>query len=72
MKAPFDAAAVAEDAARRAFDTASGIVAPEYSQDDIALAFSRTHDGNLISVPAWGEWLRWDACRWRSDDVLAV
>ena len=72
MNAPFDAGAVAEEAVRRAFDAASGIVAPEYSHDDIALAFSRTNDGDLIFVPTWGHWLKWDVCRWRPDDTLRV
>ena len=72
MTAPFDAAAIAEEAVRRAAHPESDREAPEYSQDAIALDFSRAHAGDLIYVPAWGQWLRWDACRWRHDDTLAV
>lgn len=36
-----------------------------YSDDALTLGFSARHDGNLLYVPAWSAWLRWDGCRWR-------
>jgi putative DNA primase/helicase len=46
--------------------------APEGS--DIALAdiFSTRHAGQLLYVPTWGHWLRWDGFRWAKDATLAV
>ena len=72
MNAPFDAGAVAEEAVRRAASAPADIEGPEYSHDSLALAFSRNHDGELIYVPSWSQWLRWDGCRWRADDTLRV
>jgi len=46
--------------------------APEYSDDALALAFSDRHAGQLLHVPEWGAWLRWDGCRWAFDKTLAV
>ena len=43
-----------------------------YSDDALALGFSARHDGDLLYVPAWHAWLRWDGCRWRRDDTLHV
>lgn len=45
---------------------------PAISDDALALAFSTRHDGQLLYVPSLGTWLRWDGCRWKADDVLAV
>lgn len=46
--------------------------APEYSDDAIALAFSDRHAAELLYVPEWGHWLRWDGARWSQDKTLAV
>ena len=45
---------------------------PAYSDDALALAFSGRHNGQLVFVPAWSSWLRWDGCRWLRDDTLRV
>ncbi len=45
---------------------------PRFSDDAIAVAFSERHDGQLLYVPAWSAWLRWDGCRWAKDDTLRV
>ncbi|MDB5414115.1 MAG: uncharacterized protein JWR10_2450 [Rubritepida sp.] len=44
----------------------------EYSDDAIALAFSDRHATDLLFVPEWGHWLRWDGSRWSRDTTLAV
>jgi len=51
---------------------AIGPLPPAFSDDELALAFSVRHDGQLLYVPAWGHWLGWDGCRWARDDTLAV
>jgi putative DNA primase/helicase len=45
---------------------------PECSEDSLALAFSATHDGRLLYVPAWGFWLVWDGKRWAQDRKLTT
>jgi putative DNA primase/helicase len=45
---------------------------PEFSDDALALEFSTRHDGQLLYVPAWSRWLRWDGSRWAEDDTLRV
>ena len=49
-----------------------GALPPAFSDDELALEFSDRHDGQLLYVPTWGHWLRWDGCRWARDDTLAV
>ena len=51
---------------------AIGALPPAFSDDSLALRFSARHDGQLLFVPAWGHWLRWDGCRWADDETLAV
>ncbi|TCH97639.1 hypothetical protein EJV46_16105 [Roseococcus sp. SYP-B2431] len=46
--------------------------APQFSDDALALAFSDRHNGQLLYVPQWASWLRWDGCRWARDETLAV
>ncbi len=45
---------------------------PEFSDDGLALSFSTKHASQLLYVPAWSRWLRWDGVRWASDDTLHV
>ena len=51
---------------------AIGVAPPAFSDDELALSFSREYDGKLLYVPDWGHWLRWDGSRWARDDTLAV
>lgn len=44
----------------------------EFSDDALALRFSDQHGDELLYVPAWGTWQRWDGCRWAHDDTLVV
>ena len=45
---------------------------PQFSDDGLALEFSRQHDGQLLYVAIWGHWLRWDGTKWAADTTLAV
>jgi putative DNA primase/helicase len=44
----------------------------ELSEDALAIRFSERHDGAMLYVPAWGQWLRWDGTRWAEDELLHV
>lgn len=45
---------------------------PRFSEEALALRFSRKYEGDLRYVAGWGRWMRWDGARWREDDTLAV
>jgi putative DNA primase/helicase len=55
-------------------DLAAGIDAlpPQFSEEALALRFSRKYEGELRYVAGWGRWMCWDGKRWREDDTLAV
>lgn len=45
---------------------------PRFSEEALALRFSRKHESELRYVAGWGRWMCWDGTRWREDDTLAV
>jgi hypothetical protein len=45
---------------------------PRFSEEALALRFSRQYAGELRYVAGWGRWMCWDGMRWREDDTLAV
>ena len=45
---------------------------PGFSEDDLAMRFTRKHGPDLRYVAAWGKWLEWDGARWRFDSTLRV
>jgi phage/plasmid-associated DNA primase len=45
---------------------------PRFSEEALALRFSRRYSDDLRYVSAWGHWMRWDGLRWVSDDTLHV
>ena len=49
-----------------------GEIAPEFSEDALALRFAEIHAHEFRYVAAWGKWLVWDAMRWRFEDTLAA
>jgi putative DNA primase/helicase len=59
-------------AAGAQFTAGPAAEAPEFSDDALALAFTAQHEGELLFVPEWGHWLRWDGTRWARDTTLAV
>jgi hypothetical protein len=53
-------------------DTASGIdeIAPEFSDDGLALAFTARHAHELRYLALQSQWLLWGAAHWREEDTL--
>jgi putative DNA primase/helicase len=47
-------------------------VPPRFSEEALALRFSRQYEGELRYVAGWSRWMCWDGTRWREDDTLAV
>jgi hypothetical protein len=45
---------------------------PRFSDEALALRFSRQYAGELRYVSGWGRWMCWDGTRWREDGTLAV
>lgn len=43
---------------------------PKFSDEALALEFSRRHAGDLRYVAAWGRWYRWAGSHWAADDTL--
>lgn len=46
--------------------------APQYSEDALALRFSKKYAHDLQYVHPWGKWMRWDGTRWTEDNTLRV
>jgi putative DNA primase/helicase len=44
-------------------------LAPEFSEDALALEFSARHGHELRYVAKWGSWLLWGGARWRFEDT---
>ena len=47
-------------------------IPPRFSEEALALRFSRRHAEDLRYVSRRGHWLRWDGIRWVDDDTLHV
>ncbi len=45
-------------------------LAPQFSEDNLALKFTARHGHELRYVSAWGQWLRWDGYKWTHDKTL--
>ena len=50
-------------------DQAPFEIAPEFSDDDLALRFARAHAETVRYVDVWGKWYIWDGERWAIDDT---
>jgi P4 family phage/plasmid primase-like protien len=44
----------------------------QFSDNALALKFSQQHADDLLYVPEWNKWLRWEGGRWREDFAVAV
>lgn len=47
-------------------------VPPEYSDDSLAIAFTKMYGHELRYVAAWGRWMRWNGTHWDYDSTLHV
>jgi putative DNA primase/helicase len=52
--------------------TSSDSLPPRFSEEALALRFSRQYASDLRFVSRWGRWMRWDGMRWVDDDTLRV
>jgi len=48
------------------------LLPPRFSEEALALRFSRRYADDLRYVSRWGHWMRWDGMRWVDDDTLHV
>jgi hypothetical protein len=47
-----------------------GPIPAEFSDEQLALAFSAEHHTNWRYVALWGKWQQWAGTRWRNEDTL--
>src|SRR4051812_19294236 len=47
-------------------------IPPEFSDENLALAFSRRHADALRYVAKWGRWMVWNGSIWAEDTTLKV
>ncbi len=59
----------ARAAAAPADDDWHGELAPEFSEEQLALRFARTHRDQCRHVKLWGRWLRWIGTHWSVDET---
>src|SRR3954452_8341911 len=45
-------------------------IPPEFSDENLALEFSRRHADALRYVAKWGRWMIWNGSRWVEDSTL--
>lgn len=48
------------------------VIAPEFTEDSLALRFADLHADKLRYVAAWGKWLTWTGTHWEFENTLAV
>jgi hypothetical protein len=60
------------DVARHVADEIStnDALPPRFSEEALALRFSRQHADHLRFVSAWGQWMLWDGKQWTRDNTL--
>jgi putative DNA primase/helicase len=59
-------------AEKRSKESQEESLPPEFSDDALALEFTRRHSDDLRYVPPWGKWFRWDGKRWAEDRIIRV
>lgn len=64
--------AIAEMGVALARISAGEAIAPRFSEDALALRFSRQYGDDLRYVHLWGKWMRWDGARWAEDTTLHI
>jgi len=68
----FDAAADPLAELDRQNQSAAAPIPPEFSDDALALRFTRLHQDTLRYVAAWGKWLIREPAVWRFDETVHV
>ncbi len=68
--APADALSAVVDSL--AHESDSDLYPPRFSEEALALRFSRQHADVLRYVAGWGRWLCWVGTRWCEDSTLSV
>ena len=48
------------------------ILAPDFTEDRLALDFAEKHSNELRYVAAWGRWLAWTGTHWEFENTLRV
>lgn len=51
---------------------AADVLPPQFSEEALALRFSRQYAASLRYVNEWGRWMSWDGMYWREDRTLDV
>ena len=46
--------------------------AASFTEDALAIEFTRQHGDTLRYVAAWSRWLMWDGCYWNFDETIRV
>jgi putative DNA primase/helicase len=64
--------ALAEIAVALAQVSVGEVVPPRFSEDALALRFSRRYADDVRYVHLWGKWMRWDGVRWAEDTTLHI
>ena len=47
-------------------------LSPRFSEDDLALRFTRRYQADIRYVAKWGRWMHYDGVRWAEDSVLSM
>jgi phage/plasmid-associated DNA primase len=61
-----------EDLQKPARPNGEAAIAPEFSEDSLALHFADLHADKLRYVAPWGKWLAWTGTHWEFENTLAV
>lgn len=69
---PLEALAEIGSSLTRAATNGGAYLPPRFSEEALALRFSRRHAADLRFISRWGRWKRWDGTRWVDDDTLHV
>lgn len=67
---PRDTAKPVQEINGHDIEEAGVILPPDFTEDEIALRFSKTFAPSLRYIAAWGKWMLWDGKIWRKDDTL--
>jgi putative DNA primase/helicase len=64
--------AVSERVAQISEGPEGNVLPPEFSEDAVALRFTRKFEDEVRFVNSWGKWLRWTGQYWKTDSTLRI